>query len=121
MRATELFFKTYRDLPDEFDSASHRLLIKTGMIQQVAAGIFNFLPLGWRSIQKIRQIINDEMVAIGAQEVSMPVVQPSELWELSGRMQTFIPPVARFAEAVIPNPNQIQGRNSLAGRTATHA
>jgi len=98
MRATRLFFATYRDLPDDFDSVSHRLLVKSGMIQQVAGRIFNYLPLGRRAIQKIRRIINEEMVAIDAQEVNMPVVQPAELWEQSGRMKTFIPPLSRFED-----------------------
>ena len=98
MRASQLFFKTLRHLPEEVDAASHRLLLRTGMVQQVASGIFSFLPLGWRSIQKIRAIINQEMVRIGGQEVCMPVVQPIDLWEESGRIETFIPPLARFKD-----------------------
>ncbi len=90
--------KTLRDAPGEAETVSHRLLLRAGMVQQVAAGIFNYMPLGWRSISKIKGIIREEMDRAGALEVNMPVVQPRELWEQSGRADTFIPPLATFVD-----------------------
>jgi len=98
MRLSRYFGKTLRSDPAEADTASHRLLLRAGFIQQVAAGIYSFLPIGWRSQQKVAQIIRSEMDAAGAFEVSMPVVQPRELWEESGRADTFIPPLAQFKD-----------------------
>ncbi len=73
-------------------------MVRAGFIQQVAAGIFNYLPLGWRSIQKIRKILAEEMENAGVQEVNMPVIQPKDLWELSGRANNFVPPLASFVD-----------------------
>jgi prolyl-tRNA synthetase len=98
MRYTQAFVKTLRDAPGEAETVSHRLLLRAGMVQQLAAGIFNYMPLGWRSISKIKGIIKEEMDAAGALEVNMPVVQPRELWEESGRADTFIPPLATFID-----------------------
>ena len=96
MRSTKLFGKTLRDAPADADNVSYRLLARAGYIQQVAAGIFSFQPLGWRSILKIKRIMQQEMDAAGAQEINMPVVQPRDLWERSGRAATFVPPLATF-------------------------
>lgn len=98
MRSSKLFGKTLRDAPADAETVSHRLLARAGFIQQVSAGIFSFQPLGWRSIQKIRDIMRREMDAAGAQEINMPVVQPRDLWEESGRAETFIPPLATFID-----------------------
>ncbi|MFW6174668.1 MAG: proline--tRNA ligase, partial [Chloroflexota bacterium] len=98
MRVTRLFGKTLRQAPADAETISHQYLARGGFIQQVAAGIYSYLPLGWRSLQKISNIIRDEMDRAGAQEVSMPVVQPRELWEQSGRADTFVPPLATFTD-----------------------
>jgi len=98
MRVTQLFGRTFREAPAEAEMASHRLLVRAGFIQQVAAGIFSVLPLGWRSMEKIKRIIREEHDAAGAQEVNMPVVQPRDLWEESGRADTFTPPLATFID-----------------------
>jgi len=98
MRATRSFGKTLREAPAEAEMVSHRLLLRAGFIQQVAAGIFSYLPMGWRSMEKIKRIIREELDATGAQEINMPVVQPRELWEESGRADTFIPPLATFID-----------------------
>jgi prolyl-tRNA synthetase len=98
MRYSQFFGKTLRDAPSDAETASHRLLLRAGMVQQVAAGIFNYMPLGWRSISKIKNILREEMDRAGALEVNMPVVQPRELWEESGRANTFIPPLASFVD-----------------------
>ncbi len=84
-RASELFLPTLRDDPADSDAASHKLLVRGGFIRQVGAGIWTFLPLGWRVYRKVEQIVREEMDAIGAQEMIMPVLTPAELWEATGR------------------------------------
>jgi prolyl-tRNA synthetase len=84
-RASQLFFPTLRDDPADAESISHKLLVRGAFIRQVSAGLWTFLPLGWRVHEKIAQIIREEMDAIGAQEMLMPVLTPSELWQASGR------------------------------------
>lgn len=78
-----------REAPMEAETLSHRLLLKAGMIQQVAAGIYSYLPLGWRALRKIEQVIREEMDAAGGQELMLPALQPFELWEESGRYRSF--------------------------------
>src|SRR5678816_561376 len=95
-RASQLFLPTLRDAPAEADAASHKLLVRGGFIRQVGAGLWTFLPLGWRVHQKIAQIIREEINAIGGQEMLEPVLTPAELWELSGRIR--IPQVFRLTD-----------------------
>jgi prolyl-tRNA synthetase len=85
-RASTLFLPTLRDSPADAEAASHKLLVRGGFIRQVSAGIWTFLPLGWRVHRKIEQIIREEMNAIGGQEMLMPVLTPAELWETTGRL-----------------------------------
>jgi prolyl-tRNA synthetase len=85
-RASQLFLPTLRDAPAEAEAASHRLLVRGGFIRQVGAGLWTFLPLGWRVHQKVVQIIREELDAIGGQEMLEPVLTPAELWETSGRI-----------------------------------
>jgi prolyl-tRNA synthetase len=85
MRASQLFLPTLRDDPADAEAASHKLLVRGGFIRQVSAGVFTFLPLGWRVHRKIEQIIREEMNAIGGQEMLMPLLTPVELWEATGR------------------------------------
>jgi prolyl-tRNA synthetase len=89
MRLSKLFGKTQKETPAEAETISHRLLLKAGMIHQVAAGVYSYLPLGWRVLSKIAAIIRDEMDKAGGQELSMPVLQPLELWQETGRDQAF--------------------------------
>jgi prolyl-tRNA synthetase len=84
-RQSQLFIPTLREPPADADAVSHRLLVRGGYIRQVAAGVWTFLPLGWRVHQKVVQIIREEMDAIGGQEMLMPVLTPFELWQQSGR------------------------------------
>jgi prolyl-tRNA synthetase len=84
-RQSKLFIPTLRDAPADADAVSHKLLVRGGYIRQVAAGVWTFLPLGWRVHQKVVQIIREEMDAIGGQEMLMPVLTPFELWQQSGR------------------------------------
>jgi prolyl-tRNA synthetase len=85
MRMSTMFGRTLRDAPSDVEVASHRLLLRAGFIRQLAAGIFSYLPLAKRSIGKIEKILREEMDAAGGQEVSMPVIQPADVWERSGR------------------------------------
>jgi prolyl-tRNA synthetase len=84
-RASELFIPTLREDPGDAEAASHRLLVRGGYIRQVSAGLWSFLPLGWRVHEQAVQIVREEMNAIGGQEMFMPVVTPAELWQASGR------------------------------------
>ena len=89
MRFSKLLGRTLKETPTEADSLSHQLLLRAGMIQQVATGIYSYLPLGWRVLKKIEQIIREEMDKAGGQELMLPALQPFELWEKSGRYPSF--------------------------------
>ena|SRR5215211_5689499 len=85
MRMSTLFGLTLREAPSGVEVASYGLLLRAGFIRQLATGIFSYLPLAKRSIGKIEGILREEMDAAGGQEVSMPIVQPADVWERSGR------------------------------------
>src|SRR3990172_5920539 len=87
MRYSKLLGKTTRQVSGEVETVSHRLMLKAGMIHPVAAGIYSYLPLAWRALKKLEQIIREEMNAIGGQEIQMPALQPLELWQETGRDQ----------------------------------
>jgi len=89
VRISKLFGKTQREVPAEADTISHQLLLKAGMIHQVAAGVYAYLPLAWRALKKIENIIRDEMDKAGGQELMMPALQPLELWQETGRDLAF--------------------------------
>src|SRR5919109_911094 len=86
-RASKLLLPTLRDDPADAEAVSHRLLVRGAFIRQVSAGVWTFMPLGWKVHQRIVQIVREEMDAIGGQEMLMPVLTPAELWERSGRIQ----------------------------------
>jgi prolyl-tRNA synthetase len=89
MRVSQLFTKTLRETPAEADTVSHQLLLRSGMIHQVATGVYAYLPLGWRALRKLEQIVREEFDRIGSHELRMPALQPLELWEKSGRHHAF--------------------------------
>ncbi len=89
MRISKLFGKTLREEPAEAELVSHRLMLRAGLIYQVSSGVYSYMPLAWRSLRKIEQIIREEMDAAGGQELRMPVLQPRELWVESGRTEAF--------------------------------
>jgi prolyl-tRNA synthetase len=95
-RASQLFLPTLRDAPADADAASHKLLVRGGFIRQVGAGLWTFMPLGWRVHQKVVQIVREEINAIGGQEMLCPVLTPAELWQTSGRI--VIPQVFRLQD-----------------------
>ncbi len=87
VRASQLFIPTLRDDPADAEAVSHKLLVRGGFIRQVSAGLWTYMPLGWRVHRKVEQIIREEMDAIGGQEMLMPVLTPAELWETTGRIK----------------------------------
>lgn len=89
MRWTHYFINTLREVPADADVISQKLMMRAGMIRKVAAGIYTYLPLGLRSIQKLEKIVRDEMNRAGATELLMPAIQPAELWMESGRWQKY--------------------------------
>jgi prolyl-tRNA synthetase len=98
MRMSMLFGRTLREAPSGVEVVSHGLLLRAGFIRQLAAGIFSYLPLAKRSIGKIENILREEMEAAGGQELSMPVVQPADVWERSGRYHTTGQELVRFRD-----------------------
>ncbi|WP_338819500.1 Proline--tRNA ligase [Moorella thermoacetica] len=89
MRASELLAPTLRETPAEAEIVSHQLLLRGGFIRKAAAGIYTYLPLGRRVLAKIEQIIREEMDRAGGQEVVLPIIQPAELWQESGRWEVY--------------------------------
>lgn len=98
MRATALLAPTLREAPADAEVVSHRLLLRAGFIRRVAAGIYNYLPLAVRVIKKIEQIIREEMDRQGGQELLMPILQPAELWQESGRWDVYGPELFRLKD-----------------------
>lgn len=89
MKASELFFPTLREVPNEAEVVSHQLLLRAGFIRKTTAGVYTYLPLGYRVIKKIMNIVREEMDRAGGQEILMPIIQPKELWEQSGRWSVY--------------------------------
>ncbi len=98
MRYTKLFLPTLREVPADAEVISHQLMLRAGMIRKLTSGIYTYLPLGLRVIKKVEKIIREEMERAGAQEVLMPMVQPSELWEESGRWDVYGKELLRFKD-----------------------
>ena len=98
MRLSRAFFQTLRDAPVEAELASHKLLLRAGFIQPLGAGIYSYLPLARRSMDRIERIIREEMNAIGGQELTMPVVQPGELWQQTGRWDAAFPELVHWRD-----------------------
>ncbi|MDC7231610.1 MAG: proline--tRNA ligase [Spirochaetales bacterium] len=98
MRISQLFYQTMKEVPREAQVPSHQLMFRAGMIQQLASGIYNYTPLAKKSLSKIETIIREELEKKGCQEVLLPVVQPSELWEKSGRWGYYGPELLRLKD-----------------------
>lgn len=95
MRLSKVYFKTLREVPNEAEIPSHILLLRAGMIKKTAAGVYSYMPMGWRTVRKIENIVREEMDAKGAMEISTSVLQPGELWEESGRWSAYGPEMWR--------------------------
>ena len=98
MRMSSFFVPTLKEDPADAEVVSHRLMVRAGMIRKLTAGIYSYLPLGCRSLRKVEQIVREEMDAAGAQEVFLPMVQPAELWEESGRWEFYGRELLRFKD-----------------------
>ncbi|MFT4974298.1 MAG: prolyl-tRNA synthetase [Myxococcota bacterium] len=98
MRVSSLYGVALKEAPSEAESAGHRLLLRSGLFRQLGSGLFTALPLGWRALRKIEQILREEMDAIGGQEISMPVVHPAEVWQASGRFEQVGAEMVRFQD-----------------------
>jgi prolyl-tRNA synthetase len=98
MRYSEMFLPTEREVPSDAEIISHQLMIRAGMIRKLTSGIYSYLPLGYRVIRKVEQIVREEMDRAGAQEVFLPMIQPRELWEESGRWTLYGKELLRFKD-----------------------
>src|SRR5579864_5149803 len=98
MRASQFYVSTLKEAPADADVISQQLMLRSGMIKKLAAGIYTYMPMGLRSIRKIEAIIRQEMNRAGAIELLMPVVQPAELWMQSGRWEKYGPELLRLKE-----------------------
>ena len=98
MRMSKLLVPTLKEDPADAEVISHKLMLRAGMIRKLTAGVYSYLPLGYRSLRKVEQIVREEMDASGAQEVFLPMVQPSELWKESGRWDYYGTELLRFKD-----------------------
>ncbi len=98
MRFSQLYAPTLKEAPSDAEVVSHALLYRAGFIRKAAAGVYNFLPLGKRTLSKIERIVREEMDRIGAQEISMPIVQPAELWQMTGRWDDYGPEMMKLKD-----------------------
>ncbi|MCB4822488.1 proline--tRNA ligase [Roseicella aerolata] len=98
MRLSRAFLPTLKETPAEAQIASHRLMLRAGMVRQTSAGIYAWLPLGWRVLQKVEQIVREEQDAAGAQEILMPTIQTADLWRQSGRYDAYGPEMLRLKD-----------------------
>src|SRR6185295_7636341 len=98
MKASQFFIATLKEAPADAEVISHQLMMRAGMIKRLSAGIYNYMPMGLRVIRKVDAIIREEMNRAGAVELLMPVVQPAELWQESGRFQAYGPELLRLKD-----------------------
>src|SRR5512138_3026290 len=98
MRTSRFFISTLKEVPAEAEVVSHRLMLRASLIRRLSAGIYTWLPLGLRAVRKVEAVIRAEMNRAGAMELAMPVVQPAELWQESGRWQAYGPELLRFKD-----------------------
>ena len=89
MRFTNSFIPTQREIPAEAENISHQLMLRAALIQQIAAGVYAWLPLGYRAHQNAQRIVREEQIAAGAQEFHLPALSPTETWEATGRVAAF--------------------------------
>lgn len=98
MRASQFLISTLKEAPADAEVASHKLMMRAGMIKKLGAGIYTYMPMGLRVIRKVEAIVREEMNRAGAVELTMPVVQPAELWQESGRFQAYGPELLRIKD-----------------------
>src|SRR5436190_17737421 len=98
MRVSKFFLSTLKEAPSEAELISHKLMLRAGLIRRLGSGIYTLMPLGLRVVRKVETIVREEMNRAGAIELAMPVVQPAELWQESGRWQAYGPELLRFRD-----------------------
>ena len=98
MRLSQYPISTLKEVPADAEVVSHRLMLRTGMIRRLAAGLYVWLPMGLRTLRKVEQIVREEMDRAGALELCMPTIQPAELWKESGRWNKYGPELLRFKD-----------------------
>jgi prolyl-tRNA synthetase len=98
MRASQYLIATLKENPADAEIVSHQLMLRAGLIRKLASGMYTWLPVGWRVLQKVTRIVREEMDRVGAMEVSMPVVQSADLWQESGRWELMGPELLRFTD-----------------------
>ena len=98
MKSTQFFVSTLKEAPADAEVVSHKLMMRAGLIMRLGAGIYNYMPMGLRVIRKVEQIIREEMNRAGAVELLMPVVQPAELWQETGRFDKMGPELLRVKD-----------------------
>ena len=98
MRQQRLLIPTLRDVPGDAEAASHRLMLRAGLIRQLSSGIYSYLPLGLKALKHIQTIVREEMDRAGAQEMLMPALHPAELWKASGRWDVYGPELMRLED-----------------------
>ena len=98
MKTTQLLIPTQKEAPNDAKIISHQLMIRAGLISKLASGLYSYLPMGVRILKKVEAIIREEMDKVGSQEVLMPVTQPAELWQESGRWEQYGPELLRFKD-----------------------
>jgi len=98
LRQSNLFVPTLREVPSEAEIVSHQLMLRAGFIRQLVSGVYSYLPLGHRVLRKVTNIVREEMERAGAQEISMPAIQPAELWQETGRWEAYGPELMRLKD-----------------------
>ena len=98
MRFSKTYVRTLREVPTEAEVPSHILMLRAGMIRKLVSGVYGFMPLGWRCLRKVEEIVREEMDATGAQEILMSAIQPAELWEETGRWKAYGPELWRIKD-----------------------
>src|ERR1700754_1540637 len=98
MKASRFFIGTLKEAPADAEIVSHKLMMRAGMIRRVAGGIYDYMPIGLRSVRKVEAIVREEMDRAGAMELLMPAVQPAELWQESGRWEQYGPELLRLKD-----------------------
>ena len=98
MRSSQFLITTHKETPADAEIVSHQLMLRAGLIRKLSAGIYTWMPAGLRVLRKVERVVREEMDAAGAQELAMPIVQPAELWQESGRWEQYGPELLRLQD-----------------------
>ena len=98
MKASQFYISTLKEAPADAEIVSHQLMVRAGMIKKLGAGIYNYMPMGLRVIRKVEAIVREEMNRAGAVEMAMPVIQPAEFWQETGRFEKMGPELLRIKD-----------------------